>query len=110
MAVEPPEVPPTVVGQVAAALKFVHGLGPSEMALSDAEADALAQAVTGVARYYIKLTVSNKGAAWLSLIVTCGMIYGPRISAINERNAKAKAARAAKTEPSISSIDIMLPQ
>lgn len=85
----PPEVPPSIVLQVAMMLQFVHGDGA--MALSSTEAEMLAQAATNVGRFYVKLTVSAKGQAWGALLMTAAMIYGPKIMAAQ---AAAKARKA----------------
>lgn len=64
----------------------VHGLlaGISqtpELALDQAEADALASAAAEVAQHY-PVIADDKTLAWSNLAMTAGMIYGPRAFAI----------------------------
>ena len=87
---EPAEVPPDIIGQVALGLVFLHALGPAEMALSEVEATQLARALTNVGRYYVAFKVNNRGAAWLALVVTCGMIYIPRLKVLADKANKEK--------------------
>jgi hypothetical protein len=88
---EPPPIDPTHVGQLAMILHFIHAhASATEMHLSEEEATRLATAIVNVSRYYVKFTVNNRGAAWLSLLGTAFMMYEPRVVAINARNRAAR--------------------
>ena len=99
MAVEPPDISSTVVGQIAQGLFGVHqmlsiGMQAPELALSEAESDALAKCVANVGKYYVRIDgPPNKLAAWGALIMTAGLIYVPRfMMASRRREAQAKVA------------------
>lgn len=90
--IEPPDVPSTVVAQIGAALAGIHqmlaiGLQAPEMALSEGEAQALAEAIANVGRYYVAVRTSNRMAAWGALLMTVGVIYVPRAMMIARRRA-----------------------
>lgn len=56
------------------------------MALAPTEAEALAVAVAGVAEHYdIAGAMAPETMAWIALVQTAGMIYGPRIFAARIR-------------------------
>lgn len=63
-----------------------------DIELADSEGERLANAVRPVLELYDIPEVSAPVQAWLGLIMCCGAIYGPRISA-------AMMERAAKPEP-----------
>lgn len=82
----PSEIPPTWVDQVALALLVIHdGL------LTSDEAQRLSKALCDVAKYYIKLTASNKTTAWIALMLTAGMIYLPKALAKQANKQKPQA-------------------
>lgn len=60
-------------------------LANEEIALSEAEAKALAEASANVARYYSPLKVTGPTGAWFGLAGTCALIYGPRIISASRR-------------------------
>ncbi len=101
LAVEPPDVSPTVVGQISQALFGIHqmlaiGLAAPEIVLSEGEAEALAKCIAGVGKYYIRIAADNKLAAWLALLLTSAMIYVPRVMAVQRRNDAMRAPKAAR--------------
>lgn len=65
-------------------LRFLHGKG--DFALSEPESFMLASAWTNVFRYYVKINLGRKGAAWGALLMTCSMIYTPKIMGRVSRN------------------------
>lgn len=85
LAVEPPDIPPTMTGQIAYGLSIVHSMwamaaNAPPLALSEEEAQTLAARIADVAKYYVKLTASNKGAAWFALLMTLAFTYVPRFA------------------------------
>jgi len=88
----PPPYGESIIAQMAFYLRLMHGSG--DFALSEHEADGLARALAGVARYHVKLTGSGKGMAYLALAGTAAMIYTPKLMAANAK-AKARKERAA---------------
>lgn len=53
-----------------------------ELALSQPEAEQLANGITNVARHYNAGNISTKMVDWGNLVMVCGMVYGPRIVAL----------------------------
>ncbi len=62
------------------------------MALDPTEGKQLAVAVAEVARHY-PTTVDPKVMAWVNFAMVAGMIYGPRIWVIRERNRTNRVVR-----------------
>lgn len=87
---EPPPYGESIIAQISFYLRLLHGSG--DFALSEHEADGLARALAGVARYHVKLSGSGRGMAYLALAGTAAMVYTPKIMVAN---AKAKARKAA---------------
>ena len=90
------EIDPTVVGQVSQAIFGLHqmmaiAMQAPELALSDTESTSLSKAITNVGRYYIRIKLDTKFGAWMALAITSGMIYIPRVMAINMRKSIAPA-------------------
>lgn len=64
--------------------------GVTELALSDPEGEQLGQAIAGVCEQY-NLSIDGKTGAFLGLIGTAAVIYGPRYFAFNARMAYMRA-------------------
>jgi len=68
-----------------------------DMELADSEGEKLAAAIQKVARHYDIPDIASETKDWIGLIICCGSIYGPRISAafmekkMTEADAKAQA-------------------
>lgn len=68
-----------------------------DLELAETEGEKLAAAVQKVARHYDIPDIASETKDWIGLIICCGSIYGPRISAafmekkMNEQAAKAEA-------------------
>lgn len=71
-------------------------LGP-EIAIDETESKMLAESVVNLAEQY-DIVVSGKTAAWLGLIATAAIVYGPRVPALVAK-VKAKAKRKALPVP-----------
>lgn len=56
-----------------------------ELALNPDEAKQLADAITEVNTLYDASIIPPEIMAWINLVTTCGIIYGPRIVAISAR-------------------------
>ena len=88
----PPEIDPTVVGQIRDGLFFIHnqlamGMQCPEMALTHEESAILAKQSANVGRYYIKIEGGNKFTAWFALIATILILYIPRYMILARRRA-----------------------
>lgn len=99
------------VGELADQLQALHiaaamGLSTPELVLSADEAKVLADRIVKVSEFY-PVTINPKYAALMSLIVTAGMIYGPRINTIVKRKAPPKTSGAT---PSRASNVVQFPQ
>lgn len=70
---------------------FAATLVVPELALEEKEAKELARSIKAVNEQY-KLTLDPKQAAWIDLMTTCGIIYGPRAVAIYLRKQTDKKA------------------
>jgi hypothetical protein len=88
---DPPPYGESIIAQIAFYLRLLHGSG--DFALSEHEADGLASAIAGVARYHVKLSGSGRGMAYLALAGTAAMIYTPKVMVANAK-AKARKERA----------------
>lgn len=69
----------------------VHNIGAAilkteELSLEESEAKTLAQNIANVAQHYDAVPgMSEKTAAWTTLGMSLGMIYGPRVMAYRFR-------------------------
>jgi hypothetical protein len=91
---EPPPYGDSIIAQISFYLRLLHGSG--DFALTEHEADGLASAIAGVARYHVKLSGSGRGMAYLALAGTAAMIYTPKLMVAS---AKAKARKEAPPPP-----------
>lgn len=63
------------------------------VAISNDEADALAESVAELGKHY-DLSFDGPGFAITSLVITAAMIYGPRVMVVRAQMRAAKAQRA----------------
>jgi len=68
-----------------------------ELALEKGEADALAQAISEVEKFY-SVSLSPETRAWLGLAGTAAMIYGPRAYMIQKRRRSERQPKQAPTQ------------
>ena len=81
----------------------IHAFGASmtgipELEIDEAEGKKLGDAVTTLSGIYGH-TISPKTAAWVNFAAACGVIYGPRFIAYNERVKAEKASKPSKPGP-----------
>lgn len=89
---EPADPPQNIVELVQFSLYGLHKmLGPVEMHLTEDESGNLAKAICNVAKYYMRITASNKMTAWGALIMVAYMTYQPHFVALSVRKAAEKA-------------------
>lgn len=70
-----------------------------DIELAETEGEKLSTALQKVLRHYDVPAVSAQVTDWIGLIVCCGTIYGPRISAsMMERKIKEREAAKAATD------------
>lgn len=76
------------------------GSGLPELELSQAESDALATSAQNVMKHY-NIKTSQKTVDWANLLMTMGVVYGGRISQINERSKREKRERRAAAQAEV---------
>lgn len=52
-----------------------------EIEIAESEGEKLANAITKVTRHYDLPDIASETKDWIGLIICCGSIYGPRITA-----------------------------
>jgi hypothetical protein len=69
-----------------------------DLELADVEGERLASSLTKVLRHYDIPDIASETKDWIGLIICCGAIYGPRISAaFMEKKMKEATERAQDT-------------
>jgi hypothetical protein len=71
-----------------------------DLELAETEGEKLAAAVQKVARHYDIPDIASETKDWIGLIICCGSIYGPRISAAFMEKQMHKAEAKAQDEGS----------
>lgn len=80
---------------------IAHMSGIPELQISDPEGKALAEAALAVCDEY-GLVLSGKTGAAIQLLAACGMVYAPRLVAIQRRMAaQREAAHSQESEPAL---------
>jgi hypothetical protein len=79
------------------------------LALQPAEATIVAQNIVAVARHY-DLQASAKATDWGNLIVSLGVVYGPRVVAVSSRKATEAKVRRGHGTPSVAPAPPQAPQ
>lgn len=92
---EPPPYAAKIIEQFAFYIQFAHGSG--EWKLTDEQSLGLAKALCGVLKYHVKIDLTGGGivGAYLALIGTLLIVYGPKL---RERSKRQQAEREATAQ------------
>lgn len=72
-----------------------------DIELADSEGEKLSNAIARVLRHYDIPDIASETKDWIGLIMCCGAIYGPRISAAIMDKKKSPASRNPEDETNV---------